>query len=332
MDSVENTNGLTGWIPFNFSDGNVQWLYMGNERFVEPFSETTLRKLAYRPFNRLFRPQTDIGYLAERADTHPGLTLNGLIFHMSRCGSTLCAQALAALDDTVVLSEPACFDALIHWRINSGSGDKNLQSRRLQDLLAALGQARRLSDRRLFVKTDCWHIRHIDGLLAAFPGVPWIFLYRDPVEVLVSQARLPGMINIPGVLMEHGLKPPEDLLIKPLAHAGWVLGQVLECAYQALQSHEGGLPVNYRELPMALETRIANHFRLNLDENSLAAVRNVYNANAKNPSQPFQADGAAKLAEASPEILSIRQTWLAEPYRRLEELRRQLLMERSGKA
>ncbi len=34
----------------------------------------------------------------------------------------------------------------------------------------------------------------------AFPGTPWIFLYRDPLEVLVSQARLRGRTMSPGLL------------------------------------------------------------------------------------------------------------------------------------
>ena len=34
----------------------------------------------------------------------------------------------------------------------------------------------------------------------AFPGVPCLFLYRDPAEVLASQLRMPGMYMLPGVL------------------------------------------------------------------------------------------------------------------------------------
>ncbi len=36
----------------------------------------------------------------------PGLQPSGIVFHVSRCGSTLVTQAFAALDDHVTLSEP----------------------------------------------------------------------------------------------------------------------------------------------------------------------------------------------------------------------------------
>ncbi len=97
---------LDGWIPFYLKRGLAHWGYMGRERFVEPFFQSTVQKLAARPFNQVFCQQTGLDALVERAATHPGLPLRGLVFHMSRCGSTLAAQALAALPDTVVLSEP----------------------------------------------------------------------------------------------------------------------------------------------------------------------------------------------------------------------------------
>jgi hypothetical protein len=52
-------------------------------------------------------------------------------------------------------------------------------------MVAALGQAR-AGETRLFLKLDCWHMRDLPLFRRAFPNTPWVFLYRDPVEVLVS--------------------------------------------------------------------------------------------------------------------------------------------------
>jgi hypothetical protein len=86
---------LAGWIPLFLSARGgqpaVDWGYMGGERFVEPFCHDTLQKLASRPFNRLFRRQSGLDLLRERVHCHPGLPLKGIVFHMSRCGSTLAA-------------------------------------------------------------------------------------------------------------------------------------------------------------------------------------------------------------------------------------------------
>ncbi len=88
---------LAGWLPLFLSarDGQptVEWGYMGRERLTAPFFQDTLQHLLARPFNRLFRQRTSLDTLLERARTHPGLPLGGLVFHMSRCGSTLVAQS-----------------------------------------------------------------------------------------------------------------------------------------------------------------------------------------------------------------------------------------------
>lgn len=309
---------LDGWIPFYLKRGLAHWGYMGRERFVEPFFQNTVQKLAARPFNQIFRQQTGLDILVERAATRPGLPLRGLVFHMSRCGSTLAAQALAALPDTVVLSEPPPVDTLLQWLHASPNCPAEQGAALLRGLLSALGQPRRQEDARLFVKTDGWHVCHIDRILSAFPGVPWVFLYRDPAEVLVSQARMPGTLLIPGMMGGHGLNPPPHLSTRPLEHGAWVLGQVLSGAADALRRHPGGLLVNYRELPDALETRVARHFTLDLDAAGLAALRGACRRDAKNPSLAFQPDASDKQAEAGEDIRAIAARWLDGPYAELE--------------
>jgi hypothetical protein len=116
---MNNSDTLSGWLPFFLSahegQRQVEWAYMGQERFTEPFFLDTLQILLRRPFNQVFRQQSGLDLLLERAQSHPGLPLKGIVFHMSRCGSTLAAQWLAALSDSVVLSEPEPLDTLLQW-------------------------------------------------------------------------------------------------------------------------------------------------------------------------------------------------------------------------
>src|SRR5206468_1319466 len=56
---------------------------------------------------------TPIDKLAEWLQEHPGLRPNGFIFHVSRCGSTLVSQMLAALAQNVVISEAPPIDAVV---------------------------------------------------------------------------------------------------------------------------------------------------------------------------------------------------------------------------
>lgn len=313
---------LAGWVPlFLSSRGSqaaVEWGYMGNERYTEPFCQGTLHKLAAKPFNQLFRRQSGLELLLERAHTHPGLPLGGMVFHMSRCGSTLAAQWLAALPDSVVLSEPEPMDTLLQW-LTPYAGDSGAEY--IRALLAAMGQPRRDGDRRLYLKTDCWHINHIERLLAAYPDTPWVFLYRDPVEVLVSQQRQPALYLIPGSMNAHGLNPPAELHSDPLGHGAWILSTILDTARRAMERHGNGLLLNYAELPQALETGLAVHFGVDLTGADREALVAASGRHSKQQHLAFQPDAAEKRAAADERVLALSARWLDAPYRALERLR-----------
>ncbi len=129
---------------------------------------------------------------------------------MSRCGSTLLSQMLAALPEHVVLSEAGPLDTVLqlHFREPSVTDEERIGL--LRAMMSALGQPRTGRERRLFVKLDSWHTLHLPLIRRAFPGVPWIFLFRNPVEVLVSHRRLRGGQALPGVLPPElfGLRAP----------------------------------------------------------------------------------------------------------------------------
>ena len=57
------------------------------------------------PFNLLFPRRTPVEVLTRWREERPGLAPTGFVFHLSRCGSTLVSQMLAALPQNVVLSE-----------------------------------------------------------------------------------------------------------------------------------------------------------------------------------------------------------------------------------
>lgn len=313
---------LNGWIPFYLQRGRVNWGYMGRQRFVEPFFQDTVQKLINRhPFNRLFRRDTGLEILQERLLSHPGLPLRGIVFHLSRCGSTLVAQSLAALPESVVLSEPAPIDTLLQWLSENSSFNPETGSALLRGLVSALGQPRRVEDQNLYIKADAWHICHLDRILSAFPGVPWIFLYRDPIEVLVSQMRMPGIFTVPGWLTGHGLIPPEHLMPGLAEHTAWVLGILMRAAAEAIGRHPGGLPVNYSELPGGIATRISNHFKLALGPAENELLRTAALRDAKSPHQSFHSDSSGKQAEVTDEIREVAARWLNDVYKQLEYLR-----------
>ncbi len=190
---------LDGWIPsrITWPDGvpSVEWRWLGKRRLTEPFFNDTLNRAVRNPFTLLFCHKTPIGTLQSRAQIRPGLRPAGLIFHISRCGSTLVSQAFSASTENVVISEAPALDSLLR---GGTQADPEQRIAWIRWIVSAMGQQRTGQETRCFIKLDCWHVPYLRLLQKALPEVPWIFLYRDPVEVLSSHEGVPALWRIPG--------------------------------------------------------------------------------------------------------------------------------------
>ena len=181
----------------------VDWCHLGDLRFTDPFFEQTIEHAMAHPFNLMFRRATPLAAMAEPAA--PELRPAGLIFHMSRCGSTLVSRMLAALPENVVLSEPGPLDQILRARGRLPDLTDAQGVALLRGMTAALGRRRHPAERDLFIKLEGWHALQFPLVRRAFPDVPWIFLYRDPLEVMASidlerpRQMLPGGLD-PGLL------------------------------------------------------------------------------------------------------------------------------------
>jgi hypothetical protein len=296
---------------------------VGREPFDDAFFQLAVQRALLHPFHLAFRRQTPIATLTDWARTSPGLAPAGIVLHASRCGSTLVARALAAVDEHIVHSEPPPLDFLLRTvRRHYPDLDPAHQDLWLRALLSAWGQARRGPERRLFIKADAWHIADLPVIRRVWPDTPLVFLYRDPVEILVSQLREPAQYMIPGLLGLDllGLPPTQAVAMAPAEYCARMLGALF--AHAADHAHDPQLRlVNYAELPDALSGAIARSFGLDEDWSGRPAVREALRRDAKRPGQPFVADSAAKQTEATPEVRELAERWIAPHYRRLEARR-----------
>lgn len=314
-----------GWLPTRaFWRGGhlyLQWSFFGQQRLEQPFFEWEVHRCLHAPFNRLVHYCTPIEQLGAWLERHPPLHPNGFVFHMSRCGSTLVSQMLAASAANVVVSEASPIDAVVGARlVQPGLSDED-HRRWLQWIVGAFGQARTGSERRYFIKLDSWHTLALPLFARAFPDVPWVFLYRDPVEVLVSQMRMPGIQMIPGAL---GIDPfgiaPADRVSSPEDYCARVLASVCQPVLQH-GATDRALLVNYSELPEAVWQTIMPHFGVDCSESDRALMAGAARFDAKAPSFRFAPDADTKQREASASIRSAAQTWLNDFYLRLEARR-----------
>jgi len=199
-----NAHHLSGWIPIRVYWKEhrplVDWCWVGTRRFSEPFFDHTIDACQRLPFSILFRPQTPFEMLRERHAIQPGLEPDGFIFHMSRCGSTLASQMLAALPRNVVISEAGSIHSVLRAKFREPSLTDEERADWLRWIVSALGQRRAGDEKHLFIKFDSWSVMDFPLIRRAYPAVPWIFLYRNPAEVLVSQLGRRGAHMVPGAI------------------------------------------------------------------------------------------------------------------------------------
>ncbi len=270
------------------------------------------------PFNLLFGLTTPVSVLEALAAREPALPLSGLIFHLSRCGSTLIAQMLAASPRNLVISEAAPLDTALQARHVDASLSPEAHRRLVRSMVVALGWPRRGSETRYFLKLDSWHIRAWPLWQSLYPDVPWIFVYRNPVEILVSHQRKAGSQMFPQVV------PPRifgwDAVPRDLPNDEYqarVLGSMARSAVDALAQWPGGRAVRYDELPDAVPELLQTHFGLTVDAAELDLLRAAGRRDAK-AGGPFAADTAAKQKEATQRLRDLAASWVAPSVAQLD--------------
>ena len=285
---------LEGWIPCRlYGESKVEWCYMGSHRFTDPFFETTMHFEVNTPFNSVFRFRTPFETLGDWYEKKPGLKPTGFIFHLSRCGSTLITQLLASLPRNLVLSEPGLLGTLMH---------STTSVEHLRWLVSALGQPRTGQEQHLFIKFDPINILDFPLLRLAFPDVPVTFVYRDPVEIMLSHLLAPAPFMTRG-LMDLGLDPEQ---MDDEEYGARILGILTEAVVQ----HAGSARlINYTQLPDV----VWNGF----PANEIEHLKEVATFDAKHPRKRF----ASEKREAPEKVRALVNRWIMPHYLQLEQLR-----------
>lgn len=312
------------WLPIQVAalDNrlHVDWAHFGARALTEPFFEDSIRRALSRPFNWMFRYRMTLGDFMDHAAAAQSLAPSGFIFHMSRCGSTLVSQMLAALPRTIAISEAAPIDAVVQLSRAWPDLADERHVEHLVAMLAAFGRKRSGAERHSFVKLDSWHTLALPLFRRAFPSVPWVFLYREPVEVLVSQMRQRGTQMVAEIVPPslYGIDDAGGMRAED--YCARVLNRICTSVIDNYDDG-GGLLVNYRELPGAIWTRILPHFGVACSDDERAAMHRVTRYDAKAPSFEFADDTAAKQRAATDPVRAAAERQLGDVYRRLEALR-----------
>ena len=323
-----NEPDFAGWLPIRLFVKDetvwVDWCYRGDASLRAPFFQDDAQRLVSLPFNMAFRRYSPIAELVTWARRSAGklrvAPLKAFVAHVSRCGSTLVSQMLAHQMTHVVMSEPPMLDVLINIRYRLPQVSREQQIEWLRALVYALGQTPQ-QERHLVIKLDAWHIIEHELLTAAFANVPWIFLYRDPVEVAASQLSQRASYMVPGMVsaISRLVDAQASVHVPAERHIAAVLGKFFAAGARVCE--EGGaLAVNYRSLPTALWTTLGDALGVAGDAASVASLQTEAGRNAKRPRETFTPDAARKQSAASAALREAVLASCSASYERLQTL------------
>jgi hypothetical protein len=292
---------------------------------VEPFFQQTVDRVISENPAREER-FTEFDTLIQLEKTFESIPPAGFIFHSSRCGSTLVANACRAIDGAVVLSEPPAVDKLVA-RFITDADDRTkelLYSIFLRATVAALGQRRTGRERHLLIKFACCSVSQIERIRRIWPGVPWVFLYRDPVETVVS-----NMQNLPAWLQDDDHRVLAEIVESSPSEIATMTKEEL-CARSIAAfyttahrvANDRALLLNYNQLSPAEAANVLKFFGLSpaaAEMEIIARQARVYSK--ATAARTFVADTEAKQQLATEIIREMAARWANKAYELLEHKR-----------
>jgi hypothetical protein len=306
---------------------------------LDPF-EVDLKKVAY-----LARERDKQMLQNDNEQVPKVLNFTAAVFHESRCGSTLVANSMIAMDPqrhrTYTESAPP-YSALTNIcgaRFEFCSITQ--AAKLLQDVIYMMSRTDDPIEERVFFKFQSATSRYLSTFQMAFPEVPWMYIYRDPVQVMMShvkddpqlkqaictKSRVGGAhpMAIRDIASRHGYHDSRDL--QPAQYCAAHLASLTESAVSHL--NDMAIPVNYDHLPSMLWEKIMPKlFGRPLSENEIQNIETESHDYSKGRgwrAGKFKGDSEEKEHLASDSIKAAAEEFLQESYEALNAFQPTLL-------
>jgi len=309
---------LSGFLPFQMIRGNegnaLAWCDFRDVPLEAPFFIRDIVRRAFLPNPKFVT--TPLETLLEIGPSLNGLQPDGFIFHMSACGSTLLANMLRAVPGNLSLGEPnVLYDLLALSRVENRLDVVKL----FRGGVNALGQKRLGIEEHYVIKFGSAMTLFLPLIIEAFPDVPRVFLYRDPVEVLVSNMRMPTqewLFEAEVTGLDSEVMTERNTALENCALA-------LQRSIQAFINYGLGnhLIANYSQFSPSLLERILNLFNLSATPTEIERMLAVRKNHAHGRETLFEPDADKKQRLASARLRAVAREYLQEDYTRLEAMR-----------
>jgi hypothetical protein len=305
-----------GWLPVDISPRTIRWVHAGSQVPTEPFLDRWVAALRSRvPFAR--EHETEVSWLAHAVGHLPDVTPAGIIFHVTRCGSTLLQNALATGEDVFAVGESAALEKLM-WQTSYGEPRAGASASALRDVCKAFGHYRGSSKPQLILKTGGAGVVALRALREIWPNVPCVVVIRDPIQVVVSNLR-----NPPSMLSEWydapskcclGSVPDQVIKAGVQEFCVWLVGRICSTALEQLDDR--CLVLDYQDLTPEAALRVAEFFSVRFSADGTEALRKTFLSDAKYGNE-FKPDAEKKKMSATASMRESVARWATAPYEEL---------------
>lgn len=343
---------LKNWTPIELylskKDRAVAWLDLEETRFTDKMSAYTV----CRSWQNQNKPQpvwTNVDLLTKLQNISPGLKPKGFIFNVSKCGSTLLARMLLSLPKNLVISEDTVINKCLMPNDLMTEVDGFPDAYKIElfkGLISALGQPRLGLEENYIIRFSPKNVLELPFIKQVYPDVPWIFLYRDPVEVVVSDLvdrdsykdiseLVRQVLNLSAINLTK-ISPKHTHLAKQILD--FSASEITQMSDEEFLARRNGiysqmpvhffdknaLLINYNQLlsPSGLH-QVLDRFQIKASDAEIATMLESLQVYSKDNlrQQTYQDDRANKQKMTSQKVRNFVDKWAMEPYLKLEEMR-----------
>mmetsp|Transcript_10659 Transcript_10659/g.25424 ORF Transcript_10659/g.25424 Transcript_10659/m.25424 type:complete len:505 (+) Transcript_10659:240-1754(+) len=277
--------------------------------------------------------------------TPKALNLTAVAFHESRCGSTLVANAMIAMDPTkhrtYSESPPPVYVLRQLCGENYSRCSVEHAATVLRDTIYMMSRTDDEREERVFFKFQSISSKYIEIFTTAFPNVPWMYVYRDPVQVMMSHVKDdqtlsrancvrtmhgPHGNDMHNIAKHHGYRDIRDL--NRMEYCAAHLASLTESAVRNL--NDMAIPVDYAKLPSMLWEEIFPKIwgrpLTQTEISNMEAVSGTYSKGRGNKKKDFKDDSQKKEQSASEEVRDAAEKFMKESFDQLKTFEAPLLL------
>lgn len=274
------------WQPAEYrkKDQALIWL-PAFEPLTQPFYQEDMQIQKGKLLAVFIRPVTLVKDLLPQNNSLAEVCLNLIIFHWSRCGSTLLGGLYRQLSAVKLLSE----SLLISDMLLDSFWPEEIKPQLLKLAVRLQGRLRH-GETQLVLKLNAWDLQQWPLWLQQFPDARILCLGRQPEAILASHQRMPGlhMVGLNAVWLGGN---PSRLSVSPLLGRIAVL-RLLMCYTEQLLGTGKADFLDYRQLKSVLQhnpQQLVGFLCRDLTALELQRWQNFSLRDAKQPEQVFQA-------------------------------------------